>query len=131
MKFSYLLLTIISFSANAWEHEDYYSSKICLNTFEGTSGFIVKTLNPNKHFGYTRHIIDCETKDKSIEFDWFNKSLAPDECLGQANRYASITGKQATCYLMSKISIDQYRYTIYKNAAKRANVILYIKQINP
>lgn len=119
-------------SAADWKHENYYSEKICIEEFNGLPSFLLKTHDQTKSSQYAHHYVDCETTSKSIEFDWLEKSNKPDECIGQANRYATITGKQATCVLLVKVgTFNQDRYKLYERTGKRGNVIMYYREVQP
>ena len=124
------MVVVLPTNAGIWKNEDCYSAKICIEEFGGTPS--KRVIQQYKYStGEKTHIIDCDTGDKSIEFDWFEKSLKPDESIGQANRYSVLTGKQATAVLMARESIDQDRWELYEKAAKRANVIMYLRSVKP
>ena len=124
-----VLFTLTQARAAGWKHEDCYSEKICKEFFNGEPGS-THTIPGQYSNNSVRHTVDCETGDKAIEFDWFEKALKPDECLGQASRYAIITGKQATCVLMSRSTPNLDRVDLYAQAAKRANVIYYVMPVD-
>jgi len=66
--------------------------------------------------------VDCLTDEYAIEYDWAKKH---DECIGQALRYAVVTGRKPACVLIIK-SPDDLRYlSRFEQSTTFVNVRLF------